>query len=282
MSMFDIEDSSTEKAPLRARLLAEAEVVTIAPPPTLAVRAAGTQRIHRRRALQAVSGAAAACAIAGAVVAWSPRHATATPVEPGLGATPQTASSAHKVGTPPPSGRPSQAWPTNFAPDLPGYVHAKDLGAGWLGPYAIPEQDVSPTLTRLLNCKGSEGQFIATHLVQEPVFRFFNAPDRPIALVEGVYSFSKGQAAYVMGVLGGAPNTECKDIDTVVPGTTPVGDQSIVLGLTTNPHPTSWIILIRSGDKIAFVSTGALASKPDADAWRDGIESTVAARLTGG
>ena len=263
--MFDIEEAGAGKAPLRARLIAEADVVAIAPPPTLAVRAAGTRRTRRRRALQAGSGAVLACAVAGAVAAWSPGRSSAAPG--GVVATPHVTTPSPDTGT---------------DTVTPGFLTTEDLGPGWVGPFAIPEQNIRPALSTLLECAVRKGQKALTQPIQPPVFRGFNRTDYSAALEEAVYEFPGGEAADVMQVLRAATLQGCQNPGSIVSDSVSAGDESIVFERGSNPaQPGSWSIFIRSGDRIAFVSTSASSSPRPTNAWRDDIESKVAARLAG-
>jgi hypothetical protein len=112
------------------------------------------------------------------------------------------------------------------------------------------------------------------------VFRIYNRTDYSTALVEAVYQYPPGQAAYAMSVIRGTTK-DCTSFGGIVEGTHPVGDDSIVIGRSPNAsNANGWLILVRSGDKIAFVSTAAPASAADFGAWRDTTEAEVAARLT--
>lgn len=281
MSMFDTEDSgfdagtSAERAPLRARLVAEADVVRIAPPPTLAVREAGARRTRRRRALQAGSGVLVACAVAGAVVAWVPGRGPATA---GNGVVPTHPTSASPA-------QPSrQPWPTDYEPDLPGYLHRTDLGDDWVGPYAIPEGNISPTLATFLACGTHVGQPEPPQPLKKAVFRSYNDADPRYGqlLVEGVYEFAPGKAADTMQVLRETMSHGCEAPGVIVPDANPAGDDMVVFGWGPNKDPAqtaSWLIFIRSGDKIAYVSTGVSQPSAPSAAGRLAVEQKAAARL---
>ena len=280
MSMSGIDDSGDtgERPPLRARLIAEADVITISPPPTLAVRAAGTRMTRRRRALQVTSGVAVVCAIGVAAVLWSPGKTAAGPSV--TAPSPQAASATSaSPGSPSTSSiKPTSSWPTDYAADLPGYVRTADLGPGWVGPYVIPAGNVSPGISTLSNCAG-----VSIKPVQAPAFRIYNRTDYTNALVETVEQFPPGKAADVMSALRSSKAEHCVAGFTLVQDTPPAGDDSVVYGEVPDPADGGlFMLFIRSGDKIAYVSTDAMSSSGvHGTTWRDALLSVTAARLTG-
>jgi len=280
MTMFDIEESGAERAPLRARLVAEADVIAITPPPTLAVREAGARRGRRRRALQATSGVVVVCGIATAAVVWAPQKSASVPA--GTVTVSGGASSRGAVSTPSDPSAPSSSWVPAPVLDLPGYVHATDLGSGWVGPAVIPEGNISPTLSSLLTCAAHEGHATSAQPVQQPVFRVFNRTNYVISLVEAVYQYPVGEAAEVMGVIHATAGLNCWGPGQVVQGSGPLGDDSVVFGQGPEwANAQRRLILIRSGDRIAFVSISGSQTTADRGQSPDAIAHEIAARLTG-
>ena len=269
--------SHAEESPLRSKLIAEADLVTISPPPTMAVRRGGAKRRTRRRLFQTTSGTLVACGMAAAVVVWAPtgQHGTVlassgADVGTGTGTAAPSTTAPPAPTTSSTSGSSADPSSTNATSgsDPSGLLEASDLGTGWSGPADI-HLDATALLVYGSNCP--EKGPVPVH----PAHRYQYLPTDggwPGDFLNSIYQFAPGTGPSVLAQVRTTISTGCAHL---IPEADKVGDDSLVYG-----NGTSRNILVRVGDKISSAGVVVTGDQDSADlAWLNSVEQKMAVRL---
>lgn len=278
-------DRADSLSPLRAGLRAEADLVTISPPPIAAVRQSAGRRRAWRLTFQGFAGVAVACALVGGILVWAPVHGTADgPVPPGSSTTPAATSTApvRTATNPAPTpGRSAASSSSSAGPvTAAAWLTGGDIGAGWTG--STDNLAPRPALTVV----GSTCQNAGVYQPQIPLspapnklYQGHSASGQQTGtLLEAVYTFAPGTGHTVMEKVRAAVATGCGDAKAIklLPAPQTVADEAIVYSDAADVCN----ILVRSGDRVASAIVDPVPAGQAGTDLLDHLARQMAARLT--